>query len=132
MGSSTLGELSSPVQSVVLSILASPRCDALHIHRHAAVFLGHRKLDRLLLSFEAGEFLRRNVSVAEARRRDPDHGNAAVCIAVFRLFSLLRRLGQCRVDSFQFVGKVEAIEAIVGDRADIGLGDAFGRCDTSR
>jgi hypothetical protein len=114
------------------SILASPRCDALRVHRHAAVFLGHRKLDRLPLSFEAGELLRRNVSAAEGRRWDPDPGNAAGCIAALRLFLLLRRLGQCRVDSFQFVGKVETTEAVVGDRADIGLSDAFRRCGASR
>lgn len=131
-GSSTPAKLSRPVQSVSPSILASPRCDALHVHRHAAVFLVHRKLDRLPLSLEAGELLRRNVSAAEGRRRDPDPGNAAGCIAALRLFLLLRRLGQCRVDSFQFVGKVETIEAVVGDRADIGLGDAFRRRGASR
>jgi hypothetical protein len=117
-GSSTPAQLSRPVQSVSPSILASPGCDALRVHRHAAVFLGHRKLDRLPLSFEAGELLRSNVSAAEVRRWDPDPGNAAGRIAALRLFLLLRRL-------------VETIEAVV-DRADIGLGDAFGRCGASR
>ena len=47
-------------------------------------------------------------------------------IAALRLFLLLRRLGQCPVDLFQFVGEVEATETVVGDRADIGLGGALG------
>ena len=71
------------------SILASPRRNALRVHRHTALFLGHPKLDRLPLLF------------------------AASCITALRLFLLLRRLGQCPVDLFQFVDEVEAIEAVV-------------------
>ena len=108
------------------SILASPRRNALRVQRHAALFLSHRTLDRLPLFFAAAE-LRRNVRAAEGRCRDPDHGNATGCIAALRLFLLLRCVNRCRVDLFQFVEKVEAIEAVVGNRADIGLGDALGR-----
>jgi hypothetical protein len=113
------------------SILASPRRNAFRLKRHAALFLAHRTLDCLPLFFAIAE-LRRNVRAAESRRRDPDHRNATDCVAALRLFLLLRRVNRCRVDLLQFVEKVEAIENVVGNRADIGLGDALGRGGASR
>ena len=47
------------------------------------------------------------------------------------LFLLFRRVAHCRVDLFQFVDEVAATEAVVGDRADLGLGEALGRAGAS-
>jgi hypothetical protein len=57
---------------------------------------------RLLLFFGAAK-LRYSVCAAGGRLRDPDHGNGCGVIGALRLFLLLRRLGQCRVDLLQFV-----------------------------